>query len=67
MFKASEIMNFEKAATLRDQAKALETLQGGQAVAFQPGFNADIISYFVEGERISIFVTMAKTAKARSP
>ena len=63
MFAASELMNFEKAALLRDQAKALETLQDGQAVAFQPGFHADVISYFVEGDRVSFFVSILRDGK----
>jgi flagellum-specific peptidoglycan hydrolase FlgJ len=33
-------------------------------VAFQPGFSADVISYFVEGEKVSIFVNILRDGKA---
>jgi excinuclease ABC subunit C len=60
---AADRMDFEKAALLRDQIRALENLSEKQSVALQPGLNADIICTYAHAERMAFYVALVRDGK----
>lgn len=63
MKSASENLAFEKAAELRDQIQALENLERGQSVALVPGFDADIVGDFWQGDSVAFYVSILRDGK----
>ena len=53
---ASEKMNFEKAAVLRDRISALEALHERQAMEREKRYDEDVINYIVSGGKVFLIV-----------
>jgi len=63
MAQAAQAMNFEKAAELRDQLRALEKLAQQQSVTFVPGFNADVIDFAWSSSAVSVYFAIVRDGK----
>lgn len=60
---AAKNMNFEVAASLRDQLRALEKLAQQQSVTLLPGFNADVIDFAWSNETIAVYLAIVRDGK----
>jgi excinuclease ABC subunit C len=60
---AAEQMQFEKAALLRDQLRALEKLTQQQSVTLMPGFDADVIEFAWSHQNISVYIAIVRDGK----
>ncbi len=63
MSNAAQSMNFEKAAQLRDQLRALEQLSQQQSVTLLPGFDADIFDFAWSSQSVSVYVAIVRDGK----
>lgn len=63
MATAAQNMNFEKAAELRDQLRALEKLTQQQSVTLIPGFNADVIDFAWSSSAVAIYFAIVRDGK----
>lgn len=63
MMAAAEGTEFEKAAVLRDQMRALENLSDVRAVSLQPGFHADVTCVFLHSEKVSFYTAIVRDGK----
>jgi excinuclease ABC subunit C len=63
MAVAAQSMNFEKAAELRDQLRALEKLAQQQSVNFIPGFSADVIDFAWSSSAVSVYFAIVRDGK----
>lgn len=63
MAAAAQTMNFEKAAELRDQLRALDNLAQQQSVTFVPGFNADVIDFAWSSSAVSVYFAIVRDGK----
>jgi excinuclease ABC subunit C len=63
MSAAALAMNFEKAAELRDQLRALEKLAQQQSVTFIPGFNADVIDFAWSSSAVAVYFAVVRDGK----
>lgn len=63
MAQAAQNMNFEKAAELRDQLRALEKLTQQQSVTLVPGFNADVIDFAWSSSAVAIYFAIVRDGK----
>ncbi len=63
MSAAAEVMNFEKAALLRDQLRALEKLSQQQSVTLLPGFDADIVDFAWSSQSVSVYFAIVRDGK----
>lgn len=63
MTLAAQVMNFEKAAELRDQLRALEKLAQQQSVTLIPGFNADVINFAWSSSAVSVYFAVIRDGK----
>jgi excinuclease ABC subunit C len=63
MALAAEQMQFEKAALLRDQLRALEKLTQQQSVTLMPGFDADVIDFAWSHQNVSVYVAIVRDGK----
>lgn len=63
MMAASDAMDFEKAARLRDQIRALEGLGTQQSVVLQPGLDVDIVGSFWHSESVSFYTSIVRDGK----
>ncbi len=63
MLAAAEASDFERAATVRDQIRALEGLSDKRAVSLQPGFDADVTCVWVHAEKVSFYTALMRDGK----
>jgi excinuclease ABC subunit C len=63
MTVAAKNMNFEVAASLRDQLRALEKLAQQQSVTLLPGFNADVFDFAWSKETIAVYMAIVRDGK----
>lgn len=63
MTQAAMAMNFERAALLRDQLKALEKLSQQQSVTLLPGFDADVIDFSWSQEVAAVYIAVIRDGK----
>ncbi|MCA2959139.1 MAG: excinuclease ABC subunit UvrC [Silvanigrellales bacterium] len=63
MSVAAEVTEFEKAAALRDQIRALENLSDKRAVSLQPGFHADVTCVYMHAEKVSFYTSIVRDGK----
>ncbi|NBO37108.1 excinuclease ABC subunit UvrC [bacterium] len=63
MALAARDMNFEKAALLRDQLRALEKLAQQQSVTLIPGFDADVIDFAWSSQIVSVYLAIVRDGK----
>lgn len=63
MASAARDMNFEKAAQLRDQLRALEKLSQQQSVTLIPGFHADLIDFAWSQQNVAVYVAVVRDGK----
>jgi excinuclease ABC subunit C len=63
MGAAAQVMNFEKAALLRDQLRALEKLSQQQSVTLLPGFDADIVDFAWSSQSVSVYFAIVRDGK----
>lgn len=63
MASAAQMMNFEKAAQLRDQLRALEKLAQQQSVTLIPGFNADVIDFAWSSSAVAVYFAVVRDGK----
>ncbi|MBM3383049.1 MAG: excinuclease ABC subunit UvrC [Betaproteobacteria bacterium] len=63
MNSAAQVMNFEKAALLRDQLRALEKLSQQQSVTLLPGFDADIVDFAWSSQSVSVYFAIVRDGK----
>lgn len=63
MTDAAKNMQFEKAAQLRDQLRALEKLTQQQSVTLIPGFDADIIDFAWSNQSVAVYIAIVRDGK----
>ncbi len=63
MATAAQNMQFEKAALLRDQLRALEKLTQQQSVTLTPGFDADVIDFAWSHQNVSVYIAIVRDGK----
>jgi excinuclease ABC subunit C len=63
MQSAAEDLNFEKAALLRNQIKALELLSQNQSVTLDMDLNLDIFGTYWERDLVSFYITNIREGK----
>lgn len=63
MVSAAQNMQFEKAAQLRDQLRALEKLTQQQSVTLIPGFDADVMDFAWSHHSVSVYVAIVRDGK----
>jgi excinuclease ABC subunit C len=63
MHTAAQSMNFEKAAQLRDQLRALDKLAQQQSVTLIPGFNADVIDFAWSSSVVTVYCAVVRDGK----
>ncbi|MEN9824388.1 MAG: hypothetical protein RI953_133 [Pseudomonadota bacterium] len=60
---AAHAMNYEKAAMLRDQLRALEKLAQQQSVTLLPGFDADVIDFAWSSSAVAVYFAVVRDGK----
>lgn len=56
MYQASEELNFEKAAVLRDSLQALQRAQERNSVVLSDGIRADVVGFADDGQQVAVQV-----------
>jgi excinuclease ABC subunit C len=63
MIKSANDLNFEKAAMLRDQIKALEALSSSQSVTLDIGLDLDVLGSYWDDELVTFYVSIIRDGK----